>query len=47
MSAEGITTVTWPMKPEGQEHLVGALVALAASALAVLASLLMPLPRIF
>ena len=36
-----------PLKPERQEHLVGALVALAASALAVLASLLVPLRTAF
>ena len=45
----GYLAAAWlnPLKPESQEHLVGALVALAASALAVLASLLVPLPTIF
>ena len=45
----GYLTASWlnPLQPETQEHLVGALVALAASALAVLASWLVPLPRIF
>ena len=45
----GYLAAAWlnPQKPESQEHLVGALVALAASALAVLASLLIPLPTVF
>jgi rhomboid protease GluP len=45
----GYAAAAWlnPMKPETQEHLVGALIALAASALAVLASLLVPLPTVF
>jgi rhomboid protease GluP len=47
--AGGYLAAVWlnPLKPESQEHLVGALVALAASALAVAASLLVPLPAIF
>ena len=45
----GYLMASWlnPLKPETQEHLIGALVVLAASALAVLASVLVPLPRIF
>lgn len=45
----GYLAAAWlnPMKEESQEHLVGALAALAASALAVLASLLVPLPTVF
>lgn len=45
----GYLAAAWlnPLKPENQEHLIGALVALAASVLAVLASLLVPLPTVF
>ena len=45
----GYLAAAWlnPMKQESQEHLVGALVALVVSALAVLASLLVPLPVVF
>jgi rhomboid protease GluP len=45
----GYLTAAWlnPLQPERQEHLLGALVALAASAAAVLASLLVPLPALF
>ena len=45
----GYLAAAWlnPLKPESQEHLLGALVALAASALAILASLLVPLPTVF
>ncbi|MFQ5350701.1 MAG: rhomboid family intramembrane serine protease, partial [Thermoanaerobaculia bacterium] len=45
----GYLTAAWlnPLKPESQEQLVGALIALAASAVAVLASLAVPLPTAF
>ena len=45
----GYLAASWlnPLEPERQEHLLGALVALVASAAAVLASLLVPLPPLF
>ncbi len=45
----GYLTAAWlnPLRPERQEHLLGALIALVASAAAILASLLVPLPGFF
>ncbi len=45
----GFLAARWfdPLKPERQEHQLAALAGLVASALAILASLLVPLPAIF